>query len=105
MTHEEMVEQVGKEVASRIKMYNSVATNADDFEYFGDTSRGTPVWINKLLCDVDHVILTGTIVHHYFSGYGGGRKAILPGCAAMGNSSQKSQLDVGSSCGFRHHGG
>lgn len=83
MTHEEMVEQVGKEVASRIKMYNSVATNADDFEYFGDTSRGTPVWINKLLCDVDHVILTGTIVHHYFSGYGGGRKAILPGCAAM----------------------
>ena len=83
MTHEEMVEQVGKEVASRIKMYNSVATNVDDFEYFGDTSRGTPVWINKLLCDVDHVILTGTIVHHYFSGYGGGRKAILPGCAAM----------------------
>ena len=64
-------------------MHNSVATNQDDFEYFGDTSRGTPVWINKLLCDVDHVILTGTIVHHYFSGYGGGRKAILPGCAAM----------------------
>ena len=83
MTHEEMVEQVGEEVASRIKMHNSVATNQDDFEYFGDTSRGTPVWINKLLCDVDHVILTGTIVHHYFSGYGGGRKAILPGCAAM----------------------
>lgn len=39
--------------------------------------------INKLLCDVDHVILTGTIVFHYFAGFGGGRKAILPGCAAM----------------------
>ena len=83
MTDAEMVEQVGAEVAGRLKMYNSIATNQDDFEYFGETSFGTPVWINKLLCDVDHVILTGTIVHHYFSGYGGGRKAVLPGCAAM----------------------
>lgn len=83
MTHEEMVEGVGENVASRLKMYNSICTNDDDFEYFGTTSRGTPVHIHKELCNVDHVILTGTIVHHYFSGYGGGRKAILPGCAAM----------------------
>lgn len=78
MTHEEMVEQVGEEVAGRLPMFNSIATNADDFQYFGKTTLGTPVWINKLLCDVDHVFLTGTIVHHYFSGYGGGRKAVLP---------------------------
>lgn len=83
MPHEEMAQSVGQEVASRIKMYNSTATKSEDFQYFGTTSRGTPVWINKLLCDVDHVIMTGSIVHHYFSGYGGGRKAILPGCAAM----------------------
>ncbi len=83
MTHEEMVQAVGENVASRLRMYNSVSTNQEDFKYFGTTSRGTPVWINRHLCDVDHVILTGTIVHHYFSGYGGGRKAILPGCAAM----------------------
>lgn len=83
MTHEEMVEAVGKDVASRLRMFNSIATQSEDFQYFGTTSRGTPVWINKELCNVDHVILTGTIVHHYFSGYGGGRKAILPGCAAM----------------------
>ena len=83
MSHEEMVEQVGEEVASRLRMFNSIATKSEDFEYFGDTSRGTPVWIHKELCNVDHVILTGTIVHHYFSGYGGGRKAVLPGCAAM----------------------
>lgn len=83
MTPEEMVEAVGANVAGRLKMYNSTATIQDDFEYFGDTSRGTPVWINKHLCHVDHIFLTGTIVHHYFSGYGGGRKAVLPGCAAM----------------------
>lgn len=83
MPREEMAQCVGEKVASRIKMYNSTATKSEDFQYFGTTSRGTPVWINKLLCDVDHVIMTGSIVHHYFSGYGGGRKAILPGCAAM----------------------
>ncbi len=83
MSHDEMVEAVGEEVASRVKMYNSIATQDEDFEYFGTTSRGTPVWINKKICHVDHVILTGSIVHHYFSGYGGGRKAVLPGCAAM----------------------
>ena len=83
MTHEEMVEAVGAEVAGRLKMYNSDAKVSEDFEYFGDTSRGTPVWLNKHICHVDHVIMTGTIVHHYFSGYGGGRKAILPGVAAM----------------------
>ena len=73
MTEEEMVQAVGKDVASRLKMYNSLCNEQEDFKYFGTTSRGTPVWINKHLCDVDHVILTGTIVHHYFSGYGGGR--------------------------------
>lgn len=81
MTEEEMKESVGADVASRLKMYNSNAKIKEDFEFQGTTSRGTDVWINKEICHVDHVILTGTIVHHYFSGYGGGRKAIMPGCA------------------------
>lgn len=81
MTKEEMTEAVGAEVAGRIRMVNSNAKEKNDFDYIGTTTRGTPVWINKELCQVDHIIMTGTIVHHYFSGYGGGRKAILPGCA------------------------
>ena len=83
MTRDEMAEAVGEEVAARVPMFNSDCYADQDFEYFGQTTRGTPVLINKLLCDVDHVILTGTIVFHYFAGFGGGRKAILPGCAAM----------------------
>ncbi|MDY3116065.1 MAG: nickel-dependent lactate racemase [Sutterella sp.] len=83
MTEAEMAEAVSPEVARRVRCINSISTIDEDFEYQGTTSRGTPVWIHKALCHVDHVILTGTIVHHYFSGYGGGRKAVLPGCAAM----------------------
>ena len=32
---------------------------------------------------MDLVIMTGTVVYHFFSGFGGGRKAVLPGVAAM----------------------
>ena len=83
MTEKEMAEAVSEGVAKRLKMYNSDCNEKDGFDYFGETSFKTPVWINKHLSGRDHVILTGTIVHHYFSGYGGGRKAVLPGCAAM----------------------
>lgn len=83
MTQEEMIETVGEDVAKRLPMYNSDCNKQEDFEYFGETSFGTPVWLNKLICDVDLVIMTGTIVHHFFSGFGGGRKAVLPGVAAM----------------------
>ncbi len=83
MTLEEMTEAVGEDVAARLPMYNSDCNAQEDFEYFGETSFGTPVWLNKLICDVDLIIMTGTIVHHFFSGFGGGRKAVLPGVAAM----------------------
>lgn len=83
MMQEEMIEAVGEDVAKRLPMYNSDCNKQEDFEYFGETSFGTPVWLNKLICDVDLVIMTGTIVHHFFSGFGGGRKAVLPGVAAM----------------------
>ena len=55
MSHEEMVEGVGEEVASRLKMYNSDAKIAEDFEYFGTTSRFTPVLINKRICHSDQL--------------------------------------------------
>ncbi len=83
MTREEMLEAVGEDVGGRLAMYNSDSKVQEDFRYFGDTSRGTPVWLHKLICDVDLVIMTGGIVHHFFSGFGGGRKAVLPGVAAM----------------------
>ncbi len=83
MSREEMVEQVGENIAARLKMYNSDCHVQEDFRYFGETSYGTPVWLNKHICDADLVILTGTVVYHFFSGFGGGRKAVLPGVAAM----------------------
>jgi nickel-dependent lactate racemase len=81
MTEEEMEDTVGSSVAKRLEMYNSDARDDSQFEYFGTTSRGTPVRFNKLVTQADHIICTGSILHHYFCGFGGGRKAMLPGVA------------------------
>jgi nickel-dependent lactate racemase len=45
------------------------------------TSRGTPVRVNIALKDAGLVIVLAPISFHYFAGFGGGRKLILPGCA------------------------
>ncbi len=82
MTDAEMTEEVGPAVAARVKMHNTDPFDDSQFTFFGTTSRGTKVGFNKLVTEVDHIICTGSIVHHFFAGYGGGRKAMLPGVAA-----------------------
>jgi nickel-dependent lactate racemase len=49
------------------------------FEPLGRTSRGTQVWLRKDLMRATCLITFGAISHHYFAGYGGGRKLIFPG--------------------------
>ena len=71
---------VQKEVADRIKIYQHDCL-AEDLVHVGDTSRGTPVWIDKHVADADKVIITGGITVHLMAGFGGGRKSILPGVA------------------------
>ena len=82
MTEAEMAEEVGAAVAARVKMYNTDCYDDRQFTFFGTTSRGTKVGFNKLVTEADHIVCTGSIVHHFFAGYGGGRKAMLPGVAA-----------------------
>jgi len=48
----------------------------------GTTKRGTGVKIRKDIFSHDLLILFGSLSHHYFAGYGGGRKLLFPGLAA-----------------------
>jgi lactate racemase len=82
MTDAEMAAEVGSAVAARVKMHNTDCYDDRQFTFFGTTSRGTKVGFNALVTEVDHIICTGSIVHHFFAGFGGGRKAMLPGVAA-----------------------
>ncbi len=49
------------------------------FEQQGRTGRGTAVWLRKDIMYTSCLITFGAISHHYFAGYGGGRKLIFPG--------------------------
>ena len=53
------------------------------YEWIGVTSRGTPVELNKELFDRDLLISSLNVQPHYFAGYEGGAKALLPGCAGL----------------------
>ena len=81
MSEEEMAKEVGSAVASRVTMHNFDCRDINQFKYYGTTSRGTPVYFHNIVAAADHVICTGSIVHHFFCGFGGGRKAVLPGVA------------------------
>lgn len=48
----------------------------------GSTSSGLPVQINRRVAEADRVIVTGTVGLHYFAGFGGGRKGLVPGVAS-----------------------
>ncbi len=81
LTKEEMVSLVGRETASRFPMYNHDCRKGKELVYLGDTSRKTPVFMNRRVMAARRRILTGSIVHHFFAGFGGGRKALVPGVA------------------------
>jgi lactate racemase len=81
LTRDEMVGLVGQGVAERIAMHNPDSKDESQYVYFGTTSRGTKVSFHKLAAEADHIICTGSVVHHFFAGFGGGRKALFPGAA------------------------
>jgi nickel-dependent lactate racemase len=49
------------------------------FVELGRTSRGTPVRIRADLLEAGLIITIGAVSHHYFAGFGGGRKLLFPG--------------------------
>lgn len=74
-TEEEKERLVGKEIYRRVLCIDA----KDDFVHLGFTKRGTPVDIFKPVADADVRICMGNIEFHYFAGYSGGAKAIMPG--------------------------
>jgi lactate racemase len=55
----------------------------DEVVELGMTSYGTPVLFNRRVLESEVKILTGRIVPHYFAGFSGGRKALVPGVAGF----------------------
>jgi nickel-dependent lactate racemase len=78
VTREEMKTLVGEETLQRVKTI-SHDCRSKDMVYLGKTKTlGTKVYVNKTFAEADVRILTGDIGLHYYAGYGGGRKSVLP---------------------------
>jgi nickel-dependent lactate racemase len=76
---EEVALLLGDDVISRVKSV-SHDCKAQDLVYVGTTQKhGTKVNLNRAFAEADVKILTGDVCFHYFAGYGGGRKSVLPG--------------------------
>ncbi len=75
-TQAEMIKLVGERVYHEI---NCIDGDDSDCVHYGTTSRGTPVDIVRAVAQADRRICLGNIEYHYFAGYSGGAKAIMPG--------------------------
>lgn len=82
LTREEKRVLLGEAVTGRVPVAGHDAGDPASVREIGVTRAGTPVRINKLLLDAALRIVTGAVMHHYFAGFTGGRKGIVPGAAA-----------------------
>lgn len=56
-----------------------VDSDSEDCVHLGTTENGTPVDITRVVAEADFKICLGNIEYHYFAGYSGGAKAVMPG--------------------------
>lgn len=78
-TEEEKIHIVGEEVYKTIKIIDSDMNNCKNF---GTCKNGTPVDIFTPVAEADRIICLGNVEYHYFAGYSGGAKAIMPGVSS-----------------------
>lgn len=78
-TEEEKIQLVGEEVYNTVKVIDS---SMNDCKNFGTCKNGTPVDIFTPVADADRIICLGNVEYHYFAGYSGGAKAIMPGVSS-----------------------
>lgn len=75
-TEDEMKHLVGERAFNEVKCMDSTP---EDCVSMGKTPSGTPVDITRVVAEADFRIALGNVEFHYFAGYSGGNKALMPG--------------------------
>jgi nickel-dependent lactate racemase len=83
MTHDELVRMLGEDVVATVPIVNHNATDASSLVHVGMTATGVPVWVNRHYLEADVRIVTGFIEPHFFAGFSGGPKGVIPGLAGL----------------------
>ena len=82
-TEGELRAMLGAPVADRYRIVQNDARDRSTHILVGTTSMGNDVWLNRAFVECDVRILTGFIEPHFFAGFSGGGKAVMPGLAHL----------------------
>ncbi|MBC7190465.1 nickel-dependent lactate racemase [Candidatus Aerophobetes bacterium] len=88
-TPKEKEELVGKEIYEE---YRCIDHDPENCLSIGETENGLPVEIFKEVAEADVKICLGNIEPHYFAGYTGGAKSIMPGVSSQKSVSSTHRL-------------
>lgn len=69
-------------IAQRIKTLDHRPSDLMSLMRVGETAGGIPVELSRALFEHDHIFTIGSVAFHYFAGFTGGRKSIVPGLAS-----------------------
>ena len=78
---DELATILGKEFAGKYRIVQNDTNDRSQYMHAGNTSSGNPIYLNAELAACDLKILTGFIEPHFFMGFSGGGKAVMPGMA------------------------
>lgn len=78
-THEELVSKLGEEIVANEKIYIHDCDEKAMLVPVGILPSGAPLVVNRLAIETDLLLSEGFIEPHFFAGFSGGRKSILPG--------------------------
>ena len=82
-TREELETMLTPEVVANYCVLNHEPENPKALVQVGTTADGTPALLNRHIVEADLRIITGFIEPHFFAGFSGGVKGIMPGCAGL----------------------
>lgn len=80
-TPEELRDKFGDEVVERERFVIHSCTDEASLRHIGQLPSGGELWLNTCALDADLLVAEGFIEPHFFAGFSGGRKSILPGIA------------------------
>ncbi|MBR61793.1 MAG: hypothetical protein CL904_03920 [Dehalococcoidia bacterium] len=79
----ELINMVGNEIVNNNQIINHDCFDEDNLVLTGQTSDGTPIWLNKTWVESDVRITCGFVEPHFFAGFSGGPKMVAPGLAGF----------------------